>query len=82
LAEFSISLYENPIVDDSYLGNFTPRFSSWRHSIRDLGGCWQGEGEFIGTSAEMENFFLANLGKRRLLRWSWSSAGSRSRARC
>jgi hypothetical protein len=64
LPSFTISLYENPIIDDSYLGNFTSHFSSWRHSIRDLGGCWQGEGEFIGSSAEMENFFLANLGKR------------------
>jgi hypothetical protein len=64
MTEFSISLYENPVVSENYIGNFTPRFSSWRHSIRDLGGCWQGEGEFLGTSAEMENFFLANLGKR------------------
>jgi len=64
VSDFSISLIENPVVSDDNLGNITQNFSSWRHSTKALGGCWQGDGDYVGTPAEMENFFLSNLGKR------------------
>jgi len=64
MASFSISLIENPVVSDAFLGDVTHHFSSWRHSTKSVGGCWQGDGDYQGTPAQMENFFLSNLGKR------------------
>jgi hypothetical protein len=73
MATFSIGLARNPAVDtdNSPVADLTPAFTSWRHSIQAIGGCWQGEGIInplagkVGLSlSEMETFFLQNIGKR------------------
>jgi hypothetical protein len=67
VASFSVLLYENPVFSTSQLiGDWTPYFqSSWRHSIRSIGGCWLAEGDMLhAPPALKETTFATALGKR------------------
>jgi hypothetical protein len=64
---FSVLLYENPVLSTTQrLDDWTPYFqTSWRHSIRSVGGCWLGEGEMLHASPAMkETIFATAIGKR------------------
>ncbi len=73
--DFNLHLVENPILDSSIasLGNITPAFSTWKHSIRDIGGCWTADGliplrdtagKYGMALGPMHDFFANNLAKR------------------
>jgi hypothetical protein len=61
MAGYSLGLFDNVNNSNAWLADLTPRFPDWRRSIRDIGGCWYGEGTYRGTTAEMRNFFLTSL---------------------
>lgn len=71
MASISLELWENLIDSDTFLANI-PMVKTrgrkgilrWRHSTRSLGGNWESEGYYEGSSVERERFFLENLGRR------------------
>lgn len=64
MTDFAISLWESLMISDTFISSVAPNFVKWKHSSRSLGGNWLAEGDYIGTAAEMEEFFLSNLGRR------------------
>ena len=67
----NLELWENLVTSDTFIESIPLVRSKgrtgilrWRHSIRGIGGNWEGEGEYEGASTERERFFLENLGRR------------------
>jgi hypothetical protein len=61
MSNYSLGLFENVKVSNAWRADITDRLPDWRRTIRDIGGCWYGEGTFQGTPWEMREFFLTNL---------------------
>lgn len=62
--DYSLNLFENVKLNNTFIANLTDRIPDWSRSFRDVGGCWLGGGTMKGSTFELRDFFLTGLFRR------------------